>query len=75
MKVSKADALFGKRVNMRRVDDGIARPAQIAVALVVGHDQDDVRENREAALTREAGNGEGCQQCLHGKNGESQHGR
>ncbi len=62
MKVGKSDALFGKGVNMGRVDDGITGPAQVAVALIVGHDEDNVRASREKVLSRQAGSRKTYQQ-------------
>ncbi len=55
MKIGKLDALFGKGVNMRRVDDGIACPAQVAVALIIGHYENDVRASGEGSRSSPAG--------------------
>src|SRR5262245_7982290 len=45
-------AFFGHRVDVRRADDRIAMNAEIAIALIVGHDEDDVRSGSRLRIAR-----------------------
>jgi hypothetical protein len=59
--VFQLGGLGGEPVKVRRLDDGIAREAEIAVALIVGDDEDDVGLRRRRGCRRD-GRGEGEQE-------------
>jgi hypothetical protein len=44
--VGELYALLGKRVQVRRLDDRMSKSAQIAIAEVIGEEEDDVRLGR-----------------------------
>ena len=75
MEVGEADALLVQPVEVRRLDDRVAVAGEIAVALVVGHDQDDVGTLRQprfrgtertARSNNEAGDQDEFYDRLHG---------
>jgi hypothetical protein len=43
VEVSEADALAGHAIQIRRLDPLVAKAAQIAIAKIIGEDDDDVR--------------------------------
>ena len=49
VKVGEADGLAGKRIDIRRAQDRVAVHPEVAVTLIVGHHQDDIRAPRRAA--------------------------
>ncbi len=70
MKISQPDALSVQGVEVRRLDNGIAETAEVAVALIVGHDQDDVGARGDVGLLTRGDRREAEQQQKKGREGE-----
>ena len=67
MEIGEANALFCEGVNVRSMEDRIAREPEVSVALVIGHDENDVGARSRLKLSRVAGAGKQREKCQTGE--------
>lgn len=60
MKVRELNAVFSNGIEARRIELGIAVQGEIAVSLIVGDDQDDIRPSLLSVENRKRTRAGGC---------------